>query len=80
MMQERMSYHHITVKGVPLCCSEDVKRSIREGAICGHQSKAAAKVAILRLIEINPMFPVCHYQVVEGYCPGLSGTYTMMED
>jgi len=69
MMQERLSFHHITVKGVPLCCSEDVQRHLGDTP-CGHTSKAAAKTAILRLIEHNPMFPVCHYRVVEGHCPG----------
>lgn len=69
MMQERMSFHHITVKGVPLCCSEDVKKDGHQTR-CGHHSKAAAKTAVLRLIEHNPMFPLCHYRVVEGHCPG----------
>ena len=65
MRPQRPEYHHITIKGVPLCCSDLAEND----TVCGHFSESAAKSAVLRLIENNPEFPVCHYEVVSGYCP-----------
>ncbi len=57
--------HHITVKGVPLCKAPGLNTV---GIYCNHLTMVRAKTAVLRLVEANPTFPICHYAVEPGVC------------
>ena len=60
--------HHIQIKGVPLC---EIRSIETEGVVCNHLTEVRAKTALLRLIERNPLLPICDYKIVPGVCPAV---------